>query len=710
MLAETALMLANQVNSGFEWSAPPGPNGAPGATKRLNTAQADYYADKLLKQTAYFGSDFADGIAPALQAGIAFEDNPVVRALKSTKEISRARTTEIAQKVMQRKTDSSGKTTVSLDFSDPDFQTAISRQKYGVIGQHASATMVVEEVEKLQAFFDDPTDGAARRQQAEGILNAVDMSNVPVAAVASISTLTGIPEADLRDPSKTAQVNEAVQIAILRSMVTPIAQGSVGSCFATAPLRNVREVDPLGVMEMYKEIATTGEFTPKQGKSFSAIVNFPAGDDPLTRSLEYSVATAGARLAASRERRHANSVLYYALEPTSTTPGLKSKLPKSTWKKFHPELIKTLTSSFTFEYDPLAKSSSVAEDGNSSQGLFRMVDTKAGNEIRSQADFLRFMKAKAIEAATAKGLKQKEMDAVRAYIDDPAFAAVLDKLAGDNKPWDMPSGGYGDEANDALTDGGGHKRSTDLVPANAADSPGKRAEKVLAALAGLATSGGSGMTMISTSGIHAFNALPPTGEFAKLATGNVANNIDSMLVKPGAKIATTPLSKDRCIYLYDKQLERVVGFGRTDPEKALVRAAFANRPNRDMTPAELEAHISQELDAFKAAIAQRKLDDWKAKQKTPPAPVDEQKKKTALRAAEDAQFKNIVARDLVPELGAPEFVVADSNWGDETEHRYFVIAPDPLTGEPRMWQKSVTDGSLWPMEDKWLAANWTVDQ
>ena len=40
----------------------------------------------------------------------------------------------------------------------------------------------------------------------------------------------------------------------------------------------------------------------------------------------------------------------------------------------------------------------------------------------------------------------------------------------------------------------------------------------------------------------------------------------------------------------------------------------------------------------------------------------------------------------------------------------FVIAPDPLTGEPRMWMKSVVGGKMSKVDEKWLTSDWYVDQ
>ncbi|MEO0402589.1 MAG: hypothetical protein AAF214_09470, partial [Pseudomonadota bacterium] len=246
-----------------------------------------------------------------------------------------------------------------------------------------------------------------------------------------------------------------------------------------------------------------------------------------------------------------------------------------------------------------------------------------------------------------------------------------------------------------------------LVAPDDSDTPGDRAVKVLKSLGGLSD---ERMTMVGTRGMHSFNALPPEGDYKTLMTGDVDANITSMLVEPGRKMATEKLTKERAVYLYDKQMEAAASSIGSDSEKDLIRAAFGDRPTTEMTPAELNTHISSKLDAAKTAIANRKATKWQANQTTPPTPEELQKKKDAVKADYDSYLTGKLQDTLIRELGAPEFVVADSNWGDAKDHNLFVIAPDPLTGEPRMWQKSILTGSMNMMDDDWLKAEWQVEE
>ena len=708
-LAETAVYLAGQCETGFEWQPPDGPDGVTPPTKSMNTGAANNYAKQLLNRVAYFGPDFADQAQDAIARGIPFEQNTILRAAGSVtpKQTAGLRATEAAGAMMEKTVNADGDTVVKLALDGDAFKDVLDRQKFSADGQFQPSAMMNAEMDKLAAFFGDPTEGATRRAEAEAILNSVTSVPASPAARDLMHKSMGIPLADFDDPAKADEVKEKIQQGILKSMVTPVAQADVGSCFATAPLRKMRDDDPLAVMEMYRDIATTGTFKPKQGRPLPAVVNIPPGDDPLTRSLEYSVAAAGARLASSRERTNINAAVFGMRDPTAPSlMNVGSVLDSADWTTLQPQLLQAVAGGFSFTYDPLANASGTSNDGSSDKGFMRMIEADTQKPILSQAEFIAFIKRKSTEAVTAAGLPDTDRDKVLAYIDDPAFVASVDRMAGPSKPWDMSFGGFGDEAGDALFGHGGTKRSTDLVSKDSSDTTGDRAIKVLKSLGGLSN---QGMTMVATRGMHSFNALPPEGAYKALLTGDVDANIQSMLVEPGRKIATTKLPRDRAVYLYDKQMEATLNQVSTDAERNLVRAAFGNRPTTDMTPAELESHISTQLDAVKTARADAAAQAWASAQTTAPSATELNAKKLAEKTAQDERFTKLATRTLTQELGVPEFVVADPNWGSEGDHNLFVIAPDPLTGEPKLWQKSVMSGGLWPLGDDWLKANWRVE-
>jgi hypothetical protein len=61
---------------------------------------------------------------------------------------------------------------------------------------------------------------------------------------------------------------------------------------------------------------------------------------------------------------------------------------------------------------------------------------------------------------------------------------------------------------------------------------------------------------------------------------------------------------------------------------------------------------------------------------------------------------------LVNSMDMPEIVVADSNWGGPEGQILFVVAPDPSTGDLKMWKKDKFSGKLTPLGKNWEDANW----
>jgi len=62
--------------------------------------------------------------------------------------------------------------------------------------------------------------------------------------------------------------------------------------------------------------------------------------------------------------------------------------------------------------------------------------------------------------------------------------------------------------------------------------------------------------------------------------------------------------------------------------------------------------------------------------------------------------------ELVAALPMPEIKIADTNWGDNESHTFFVMAPDPLTGELILWKKDEIKGTMVPAGDNWSDAKW----
>ncbi|MEO0403008.1 MAG: hypothetical protein AAF214_11585, partial [Pseudomonadota bacterium] len=509
-MTQTALMLADQCKTGFEWQPPTptsGPNSGVAPSKQtMSDKRAAEYSKDILNRAAFLGADFAADARNAISRGVHFEENPAFATGSfNTKKTAALRSTEAAGAMMQTVTNSAGKQVVKIDMDSPAFNAVLDRQKFSEDGQFVPSTMLNVEMDKLKDFFGDPDKGAERRAEAETILNSVDKVPESPAARKLLEKSLGIPPADFDDPAKKDEVIQKVQTAILKSMMTPIAQGDVGSCFATAPLLKLRDENPIAVMEMYTDIATTGVFTPMKGRALPAVVNLPEGEDPLARSLEYSVAAASARLRTSQDNASVHNAMFNGDE---TLGDLSGYLKKKDWRKLEPKLMESFSAGYTFTYDPLAEAGDVSSDGSSDKGFIRMVDVDTQAPILTQDDFIAFVKRKAMEAATAAGLKDKVKADIQAYIDDQEFIDGVIDVAGKHPPWALEFGGQGYEAGEALTGSPTPKAARRLVAPDDSDTPGDRAVKVLKSLGGLSD---ERMTMVGTRGMHSFNALPPEG-------------------------------------------------------------------------------------------------------------------------------------------------------------------------------------------------------
>ena len=58
--------------------------------------------------------------------------------------------------------------------------------------------------------------------------------------------------------------------------------------------------------------------------------------------------------------------------------------------------------------------------------------------------------------------------------------------------------------------------------------------------------------------------------------------------------------------------------------------------------------------------------------------------------------------------GPPQFVIADSNWGSGADTAFLVIAPDPATGEPLLWTKTIPPGTRRRATRTWVDHEWAM--
>lgn len=71
--------------------------------------------------------------------------------------------------------------------------------------------------------------------------------------------------------------------------------------------------------------------------------------------------------------------------------------------------------------------------------------------------------------------------------------------------------------------------------------------------------------------------------------------------------------------------------------------------------------------------------------------------------------KGALQGTLASGLSDPQVVLADTNWGGGEDHTFFVVAPDPISGKPMLWQRTDPPGSmqLAPSKD-WIDREWQI--
>jgi len=132
-----------------------------------------------------------------------------------------------------------------------------------------------------------------------------------------------------------------------------------------------------------------------------------------------------------------------------------------------------------------------------------------------------------------------------------------------------------------------------------------------------------------------------------------------------------------------------------------------------MKPAALTTAIEQALDAYHAKASEAQAATWKSQEEGAGRAVDAAaltKKKDEIKKGLDDWALNAAKNALIKDMGAPEFVIADSNWGGPRNHVFFVITPDPTTGEPLLWEKTEPPGSMRPAGREWVDKEWAAIQ
>lgn len=528
-------------------------------------------------------------------------------------------------------------------------------------------------------------------------------------AIALLSRGSGKDEGKITD--------KVAQREVVSAMMTPVFQGKVGSCFATAGVVKMRKEKPEAMLDMFIQLAEQGTFTPlkpdtgsgiEDGDPVPCVQNVPVDENALLRSLEYTIATAAALKSDSVNRSALKGCTANGVKQ------VKDKVKPDKWAAAETRLKTAVSGAFQFLYNPEAEIKD-SNDGSSSKGRYELIAKASGKGVNSEAEFIDAVTPVVLSTLTSDDLSDKVTEEdIKTLIKSRGF---LDAFLVDGKmPWELASGGRSAEATEVLT---GEVPSKPVVLGKGTPTTttvSDRSGKVLKAVVGSIIGNTEDMATVETLGMHTFNALPKDPSLGPLMKGGKAKideNLQRELVQKGQALKDKELPVERASYMLEKELRALAGKERDEAaRKALEDAIAQHKPTAPIKPAGFKALLKTATDAYLKLKSKAELETWKTetKKKTGSDPTEEdvRKKSEALKTDYDTWMDGKAANCLVQELDAPQFVLADTNWGSGQSHIFFVIAPDPTTGEAAMFQRTDPPGTLSPVKKEWVDAAWAM--
>lgn len=661
-----------------------------------NPQFAESYAKDLLKMGANTGPEFFDRMPDYMKSGRQFELDPIGEN-GITNKAARAQIRSVA--VGTALLGDNGQ----IDTSSQKAKNAIGDLLFSPRSLQNPTPAMNEHVLGTLKTFNDPETGP----QANEVL-----SNIPDNSPNNSKSLV---RKALRKGPRDAVGKDDVQKAVLASMLKPLDQGPVGSCFSTAPCRRMRETNPIAAMEAYASIAGTGKYKPANGPEVPVVTRIPANEDPIMRSWEYSMATSTARTKKSAEqekvKRRSNDVLNwlggelndYLTTQAKSAGGLTGFFKGNLEKLLAPgrlkELKRLVNEGYDLVYDPNS-TIVAASDGKSSTGRYVLRRKDTGADITTQDQWGDYVADQAIAVFGFDPTSQVAAD-VRALCKRQD---VLDAMkSGDDAPWAMSSGGQTEAATQTLF-GKELKQREITAKGSNTDDTADRTEKILNDLMKSFDGTSDEMITIRTVGMHGFNALPNDPSLDPLKRGGkskLAENIQRELVDKAASMQNVVYDADKSGYLFDEIAEAFIAAFESKDVSSVInanqktaivtelnKALVAKRPTSGKKPKEINDLILGAITAAKPHYPANNADNWE----------------TWLKGLTEGKAQTVMLRDA----GASEFVIADSNWGSSTDHTFFVIAPDPISGEMAMFEKTVPPGSLRPSDRDWTDAKWAA--
>ncbi|QEW22634.1 hypothetical protein LA6_004866 [Marinibacterium anthonyi] len=637
------------------------------ATRQMTTEDAIAYATSLIKLSGKIPAEYLAEFQDYIFYDRHWDDRGNLDATGKTAE-------QVTQDRVKHVTDRLVRDDGTLDIAAG--RQAMLDLMFHPAAQDPSNALLINHM--LETF-----DWLENTPEAEALLQNVTVPN-PGAGLGLVSRDCG-QDAALVDATDT-------RLSIMNAMMTPIRQGKIGSCFSTAPIIKMRQEDPLKTMKAFRDLAQNGVFKPEGGlPPVPAIVNLPADDNPLIRSLEATVATSGVQ----QNRSHKNRVLARSVGEIGKliSKGAASGIRKSVEKR----LANEIWAAVELSYEPEAVIP-VAADGRSSKGRYVLKNKDTGLTIADEAEYKALITRviREVAADPNSGLAGLEQDLID-QLDKKGFAKALQMDGRD--PWNLASGGSLTDTYKVLY---GSVALKDVVGKQAVNKKGsaQRAVNVLHSIARASVKlpgdpdpdrmlNGS-----NASAKHAYNILPFHPDMQALTRdgpGQIGAKITTEVIDKAAELARTPVPAERLAGCYEALVADKLK-GVTDPalKQALENALRDGMPQQAMTPSVFQKHCAT---AF-AVVHQRKaqMKDEEAQANGGPAMSKKQKQQTEQQ--EYASDWSAIHNKLLNALDVRSFVVADTNWGDADQKTLLAVFPDPVTGLPVFGIKKEPPGTL----------------
>ena len=700
--------------------------------KRISATQEqqEKMAANAIKLGAHEGPEYFEGLKSYLESGEQHkkddsgaldpaDPDPKKEAVRQ-KKVNVKRAAMVAGKVL--------KSDGTVDFDSADAKGAMNDMKFHPGSLLQPAPAVIDQMQSLEADFKNPKFAAKMTAtMAATKLPAGDNFITGVSKTRSSELVSRTLAGDAKTPPDDMDAKKAV----LAGMMSPIYQGEVGSCFTTGPVRKMRQEEPDRAMENMSNMLQTGQFKGSSGKVVPVNMDVLPGENPMVRSLEYSLASVAASAANNFDRRNMNNGLWDNSAVRNDADGnpiasgglndLAAIVGPDKWNNSQPDPAKgivlgmraklenAIRNQLNFTYDSTTPSSGGGGDGSSSLGYLKL--TYNNVKIENEAQFITALRAIAFFASGELPLTQTAKD-VDDLVTSPEFIKwVKAGFPGGDYPWAIGGGGFSTETTRSLN-GGNVSAGKFMNPVGANVSEGDRTRALLDGL--LANYGGPGDEPnegVWTSGNqadHAFNIRTQDPGFQALRDPDSAAKIEAKLMAPGREIMNKDLGLEKTVDMFEEQV-RAAGSGWASSQSALILVAMDKKPTTDMSPKKLRKHVETVLEPACKAEIKARFDRWKKNltdRGNPPSGADETKKKDEIEKA----LRKALARGsdfaMINEFDPPQVVVADTNWGSYEDNILFVMAPNPMTGELMMWKKHEISGDMWPAGDNWAGATY----